>query len=79
MTLCGELASKPLGALALIALGYRSLSVTPSALGPVKTLLLDVDAARAGALVRELIDGRGSRLPVRDSLVAFAVAEGLQF
>jgi phosphotransferase system, enzyme I, PtsP len=79
VTLCGELASKPLGALALVALGYRSLSVTPSALGPVKTLLLDVDAARAGALVRSLIDGRGSRVPLRDSLVAFAVAEGLQF
>jgi phosphotransferase system, enzyme I, PtsP len=79
VTLCGELASKPLGALALVALGYRSLSVTPSALGPVKTLLLDVDAARAGALVRNLIDGQGSRVSVRDSLAAFAVAEGLQF
>ncbi len=79
VTLCGELASKPLGALALVALGYRSLSVTPSALGPVKTLLLDVDAARAGALVRSLIDGQGSRVPLRDNLVAFAVAEGLQF
>jgi len=53
--------------------------VTPSALGPVKSLLLDVDAARAGALVRKLIDGLSSRVPVRDSLVAFAVAEGLQF
>jgi phosphotransferase system enzyme I (PtsP) len=79
VTLCGELASKPLGALALVALGYRSLSVTPSALGPVKTLLLDVDAGRAGALVRNLIDGQASRMPLRDSLVAFAVAEGLQF
>jgi hypothetical protein len=29
--------------------------------------------------VRGLIDGHGSRVPVRDSLVAFAVAEGLQF
>src|SRR5947207_10480192 len=33
VTLCGEMASKPLGALALIALGYRSLSVTASAVG----------------------------------------------
>ena len=34
VTLCGELASQPIGALALIALGYRSLSLAPSAVGP---------------------------------------------
>src|ERR1700744_3649953 len=36
VTVCGELASVPVGALALAALGYRSLSLTPSAVGPVK-------------------------------------------
>src|SRR5919205_1579447 len=36
VTLCGELASKPIGALALIGLGYRHLSLTPSSIGPVK-------------------------------------------
>src|SRR5262249_35649296 len=36
VTLCGELASKPIGALALVGLGYRSLSLSPSAVGPVK-------------------------------------------
>src|SRR5262249_29853379 len=41
VTLCGELASKPIGALALVALGYRSLSLSPSAVGPVKALLLE--------------------------------------
>ena len=56
MTLCGELASKPIGALALVALGYRSLSLTPSALGPVKAMLLELDAKKAEALLRPLID-----------------------
>ena len=46
VTVCGELASQPIGALALVALGYRSLSLTPSAVGPVKAMLLDLDAAR---------------------------------
>ena len=34
VTLCGELASQPIGALALAAIGYRALSLTPSAVGP---------------------------------------------
>ena len=29
VTLCGELASQPIGALALVAIGYRSLSLAP--------------------------------------------------
>src|SRR4030095_962599 len=59
VTLCGELLSQ--------ALGDRALWVTPSALGRSKSLLLDVAAAHAGALVRKLIDGLSSRVPVRDS------------
>ena len=47
VTLCGELASSPIGALALIAIGYRSLSLSPSAIGPVKAMLLDLDAGKA--------------------------------
>src|SRR4029077_20848179 len=42
VTLCGELASQPVGALALIILGYRTLSLTPSAAGPAKELLLEL-------------------------------------
>ena len=44
VTLCGELASQPIGALALAAIGYRSLSLTPSAVGPIKAMLLDLDS-----------------------------------
>src|SRR5262249_11427666 len=36
VTLCGELASKPIGAMALVALGYQGLSLTATSLGPVK-------------------------------------------
>src|SRR5262249_149341 len=36
VTLCGELGGKPLAAMALIALGYRDLSMSPSSIGPVK-------------------------------------------
>ena len=68
MTLCGELASKPIGALALIAIGYRSLSLSPSAVGPVKAMLLDLDAGKATALLGPLIDSPAGSVPIREQL-----------
>jgi phosphotransferase system enzyme I (PtsP) len=78
VTLCGELASKPIGALALLAIGYRSLSLTASAVGPVKALILDLDTAKAEALLRPLIDRTDGATNLREKLEAFAAAEGLQ-
>ena len=78
MTLCGELASNPLGALALVAIGYRSLSLAPSAVGPVKAMLLDLDAGKAGKLIGPLIDSPAGSVPIRERLKAFAAEQGLQ-
>src|SRR5580698_10295482 len=78
VTLCGELASQPIGALALAAIGYRSLSLTPSAVGPVKALLLDLDCRKAAAFLRPLIDKRNGGVPIREQLKAFAAREALQ-
>jgi phosphotransferase system enzyme I (PtsP) len=78
VALCGELASKPLGALALVALGFRVLSLTPSAVGPVKTMLLDLDAGKARTMLDPLIERPVGSVAVRDLLEAFAAAEGLQ-
>ena len=44
VTLCGELAGQPLAAMALIGLGYRSLSMSADAIGPVKAMILSLDA-----------------------------------
>jgi phosphotransferase system, enzyme I, PtsP len=78
VTLCGELASKPIGALALVALGYRSLSLTPSALGAIKAMLLELDAGKAAAVLRPLIERPAKGVSIRKHLEAFAAAEGLQ-
>jgi phosphotransferase system enzyme I (PtsP) len=72
------LASQPIGALALMAIGYRSLSVSASAVGPVKAMLLDLDAAKATALMLPLLDGARQKETVRAKLEAFAATEGLQ-
>jgi phosphotransferase system enzyme I (PtsP) len=78
VTLCGELASKPIGALALAAIGYRSLSLTPSAIGPVKAMLLDLDIGKAAALLGPMIDSPAGSVSIRQKLESFALAEGLQ-
>jgi phosphotransferase system enzyme I (PtsP) len=46
VTLCGEMASRPLEALALLALGYRQLSMSPASIGPVKAMLIATDIAQ---------------------------------
>jgi phosphotransferase system enzyme I (PtsP) len=42
LSLCGEMAAEPLEALALIGIGYRSLSLPPFAVGPIKTMIRSV-------------------------------------
>jgi phosphotransferase system enzyme I (PtsP) len=42
--LCGEMAGDPLEAMALIGLGFRSLSMQPSAIGPVKIMARSLEA-----------------------------------
>jgi phosphotransferase system enzyme I (PtsP) len=78
VSLCGELASKPLGALALVGVGFRAMSLTPSALGAVKAMLLDLDAGKVEALVRPLVEHPPQDGTIRERLEAFAAAEGLQ-
>ncbi len=40
---CGEMGGRRLEALALIGLGYRRLSITPAAVGPIKELVRRID------------------------------------
>ena len=61
-----------------MALGFRSLSLTPSALGAVKAMLLDLDIKKAEALIRPLIEHPPQDGTIRQRLEQFATAEGLQ-
>ncbi len=78
VALCGELASQPIGALALAILGYRSLSLSPSAVGPVKAMLLDLDLRKAEKTILPLLEQPVGSVSVRGQLESFATAEGLQ-
>jgi len=50
VSVCGELAGRPLEAFALIGLGFDRLSMPPAGIGPVKRMILSTDreAARKG-------------------------------
>src|ERR1700692_2062204 len=76
-SLCGEMASKPIGALALIALGYRSLSLSATGHGPVKAMILVLDARKAEAMMMPLLDAAAGSVSIRQKLTEFAEAEGL--
>ena len=52
LSMCGEMAGNPLEAMMLIALGFRTLSMTATAIGPVKTMIRSLDAGAVGGLSR---------------------------
>jgi phosphotransferase system enzyme I (PtsP) len=78
VALCGELASQPIGALALAIVGYRALSLSPSAVGPIKALLLDLDCKKGEAAILPALAQPVGSVSIRHTLEGFAAAEGLQ-
>ncbi|MEE9359470.1 MAG: phosphoenolpyruvate--protein phosphotransferase [Hyphomicrobium sp.] len=76
LTLCGEMAGRPIEALALIGLGFRSLSMSPASIGPVKTMILSTHAGRVSAHLETLL--RKSAPNIRESLNNFAKSEGIE-
>jgi phosphotransferase system enzyme I (PtsP) len=59
VSVCGELAGRPLEAFALIALGFERLSMPPAGIGPVKRMILSTDREAAKKGVAGLLKGSG--------------------
>ncbi|MEQ8593780.1 MAG: phosphoenolpyruvate--protein phosphotransferase [Parvibaculum sp.] len=75
LTLCGEMSGKPLEAMALLGLGFRRISMSPAAVGPVKMMVRSLDTGKLEAFMDGLLD-----LPdrsVRERLAGFAEAHGV--
>ena len=70
LSVCGEMASDPLAAIALIGLGVRRLSVAPAAVKPIRAVAAHIDAAEAAVLIEELIGSEEHS--VRDQVREFA-------
>lgn len=74
LAVCGEMAGRPLEALALAALGVRQLSMQPHAIGPVKMAIRSVALGPLAAFLEQRLDDPGHSL--RDDFRAFAEAAG---
>jgi phosphotransferase system enzyme I (PtsP) len=72
VTLCGELAGKPISAMALIGLGYRSISMSPASIGPVKAMLTELPLAELETFFDDNLMAPAYGLPMRALLQAFA-------
>ncbi len=79
VTLCGEIASRPLSALALFGLGLRRVSMSPAAIGPVKAMLLETDIGRLEPQLLEEIEKPYGGQTIREFLIDHAAANGIPY
>ncbi len=75
MSVCGEMAGRPLEAMALIALGVRVLSVAAPSVGPVKTMIRSLQVSAVSAYLHGLLKSPDHSL--RDKLKSFALDHGV--
>jgi phosphotransferase system enzyme I (PtsP) len=77
VTLCGEIAGRPVEAMALAAIGYRALSMAPAAIGPVKAAIRALELNPIGRKVNEMVDRGATASEIRTELRAFAEANNV--
>ena len=75
VSLCGEAAGRPLEAMALIGLGFRTISMPPASIGPVKLMAQRLQVEELESLMTGLFDRPDHS--VRLALKVFAENQGL--
>lgn len=70
LSICGEMASKPLEALALLAIGYRTLSVPGPSAGLLKKMIVSLPLQEMEAFVMQALESYSPS--IRSSLMTFA-------
>jgi len=75
LSLCGEMAGRPLDAMALLGLGIRTLSMQPGQVGPIKMMIRSLNLGEVSAFVDRLC-GRTDH-SLRTRLSAFAAERGI--
>ena len=69
LELCGEMAGRPIEALALIGLGYKAISMPPAFIGPIKSIIRRINAEELRKIVEDsVLAGQGD---LRDKLEVF--------
>ncbi len=75
VSVCGEIAGRPLEAFALLGLGFERLSMPPAGVGPVKTMVLSCDRGAACRGVEGLLTSTAGS--VRKEIEALARKQGV--
>ena len=76
VAVCGEMAGRPVEALALLAIGVRSLSMSPGAIGPVKAMVRSLDLNEAVGFMSSALTQPDR--PLRETLRLFAADHAIE-
>jgi phosphotransferase system enzyme I (PtsP) len=76
LAVCGEMAGRPVEALALLAIGVRTLSMSPGSIGPVKAMIRSLDLAEATSFVSSVL--KQPDKPLRETLRLFAADHAIE-
>ena len=76
VTVCGEMGGRPLEALALLAIGVETLSITPAGVGPIKAMVRSADLATLKAEMAGWLDA--PKFDIRKALSAAAATQGVE-
>jgi len=77
ITMCGELAGRPVEALALMAIGMTRLSMSPPAVGPIKELIMGVELTPVRSAVAAALGEGQSSVGVRELLMELLDKQGI--
>lgn len=75
-SVCGEMASNPIEALALLGLGYRNLSMSGSSFGKVKSMVRSTSIEYISDYMNILL--KSNRRTVRPQLISYANDHGIE-
>ncbi len=77
VSICGEIAGRPVEAITLVALGFDALSMPVTGIGPVKSALLALDSAKLKDVITPLITIDSRVESVREHVRQFCMQEGI--
>ncbi|CAN5916690.1 phosphoenolpyruvate--protein phosphotransferase [soil metagenome] len=76
LSVCGEMAGRPVEALALLAVGVRTLSMSPGSIGPVKAMIRSLDLTQATGFMNAALSQPDR--PLRETLRHFAADHAIE-
>jgi len=77
VTMCGELAGKPMEALALMAIGMTRLSMGPASIGPIKEMILNLELKPIRDAVAAALSDGADGVGIRELLTEWVEKQNL--